>query len=530
MAETIKSKVKTKKNEIAFWMKLLDYFGLFWLIGWATGASSVQGDFSVEISEKYSFVEVGLAVSWEDGPLSVEIASSNLEVFQIQKPSLIFKQACPETKRAFPENIYGFNPHSPQTCLFAPHSFARFISFGFFTHFYEKDSVQISGMINQKPFEQDQILTDIVPREIAYLFRPVSIEEGKAIFPAFGIEHLKRGHGFRRAPLKSQMSFGSIPRSGTHALLHSIEEITGEFIRTFPAKGYDLEDPNVLTGEIKATLKVMTFGFVSHHLRSDFHPISLITRQIMLVRNPAVSADSHFHLFATKLNHTCKIQGDYMKNKHYIDFILWRTNLARSHLEERKHLASSQNIPTGFFRYEDLLANPIQVLMAILSFYTGTPSEISFSKKTKELIEKKGLTSFYRKEAQATPVNQTHYRKPEIQKVDKFPLWMLRAIYTNNSNIIEDFGYSEVFEEVPALNVTIKARKEDGLLPFELHNKETLEMMLTYRFDYSKMKHNLKEYPVFRTIEEISKRLSYFFHKFYKHFDDYPRKCTGEKG
>lgn len=478
-----------------------------------------------ETSEFYTFVELGLEFQHGESLPFFEVGLINLETLHVLSPLVTLEKTCPKAHRPAPERIYFGSPVNPQMCFAAKHPFGRYLSVGIFTHFYQIDTILISGSANGAQFEETLRLERLVPREMHNIVIPYTIEEGKAFYEPFDTQHLVRGLGFRHSMENYQFSIGSIPRSGTHAVHKNLEEITGEFIRTFPdIKFFDTE-PHYLAGEIKSTKNMVTAAFLSHEI-NKWHQVFKITRQIILVRSPIFSAESHFHLIASMKvmmvkDHLCKIGGDYMSHPIYHRYMTERASFGSYILESRKRLFKSHSIPGIFIRYEDLTSNPTESLMLAISVYSGVPAEVSFKEKVDKFVKENGLVSFYRKDDKPQEKEIV-----KIAKLDKFPVNLVQVNYDKNENLLADFGYLEVYQERLGLPVT-SSNYIDGVLAFEHQNKEVLEMIHKYKFNAFEMKNTLKEFNI-PPRKEIYKEKDWL-EILPKEFEDYPRTCFEEK-
>lgn len=479
-----------------------------------------------QISEFFSLVELSVANSFGNPIESIELSSMNFQIFHIDLLLSKLSQTCLEKRRTPPFLFYKKSPKNPKTCPNLHHNFGKFVSIQLYTHFYQLSFLEISGVIDQSPFKQELSLKNSVSVEWSYVFKPILIEEGRKFYDHFESQHLGRGLGFKIAP-ESQVSIGSVWRSGTHALLVSLEEITGEFIRTFPGdnkeeKGNEKLHPSFLFGELKNGKPMTTTAFISHSIEK-IQGFSSVKRQVILVRSPIFSLDSYFHLTANDRDHSCKLTGNYMEDRLYFEFMEWKSVSASNIIEERKRLITTRNVPTVFLRYEDLLADPKATLLKALTFYSGVPAELVFEEKVEEYLEGKGLSSFYRSEKKT---NEKQSKEAEILKLDKFPVEIVRLVAENTINIIEEFGYTQVYQERLGFPVT-PSKKLNGLLPFELQNEETMEMMLKYKFNNRNMKHKLLEFEIKSERRFIYKFASPFPRKILTPFyENYPKKCA----
>lgn len=468
-----------------------------------------------ETSQFYSHVEIGLEHSFGEPLPLIHIDSWNTEVFQIERPAMKLGPICSAQERNPPEMIYHGDPLPMEFCPFVLHSFGSFYSFGVLTHFYNKTVVNASGSVNGELFRRKSNLINLVPREMSSKFQPLSIEEGQKYYSLFQSVHLERKLAFRQSP-GNQVMIGSYQRSGTHVLFRSLEEITQEFIRTFPfEENVQARDQHVASGEVKGQSEEVTPGFVVHQIGARV--IYKISRVILIVRSPLVSADSNFHLDATNHNHVCKVGGDYLNEDSYHNYIKRRTFGALRTIRKLNKKARKETAPSLWLRYEDLVANPMDILTQALTFYLGVPAEIAFKEEIETYLKTKGLSSFYRKEQ-----SPTHLRKkkasnqPLIESLDKFPESLVRYNLENIPNFLDAFGYSEVYQERLEMEVTPSTRKQ-GLLLFELHNKESAELMLAYKFDNSKMKNKLviTDEPTSKDLDPVS----------FQDFEKFPRVC-----
>jgi hypothetical protein len=310
---------------------------------------------------------------------------------------------------------------------------------------------------------------------------PKTLEEGKNLYSLFNEIHLERGHGFRKLD-QGEVYISSMERAGTYTYAWMIEEILGEFVNAFPR--FNLED-----------WPLTSHGMVSLSKMEDDvpNPITSITvlhrsiitmeknkrrinRAVSTVRNFMVAFDSHFNLFASDKDMTCKIYGvDYIDDPLFDHWISIRINSVIFRLN-----STVDSIPILYSRYEDLTNQPIQALENIIRFITGIPIEFTgYQKKIKEYIGQNGLTSSYRSFKKEKKMDDG---VPADRKgMKKFKRKHLEEVYETMKGILDFFDYSGDYLRELGLPETPENTR-DGFLEW---NKEVIESLSKYQYQFN---------------------------------------------
>lgn len=315
----------------------------------------------------------------------------------------------------------------------------------------------------------EKIKTPIIPAYFFSRFRASSVEEGKNYFDYFAEAHFNKNLSiYPDLDPEGSTVILTLPRSGTHVYLGTLELIYEEFIGLF-RKGYlDEKGFDVSSGVFRPS-KGFTRIEIQHH-----PPPKHINRIVYGYRDIVEAIDSRFRLFDSSSSGR-KLKKGYPKEPQFKQFLqaffIYSLPKIERFFEPRLH--------KYFVDFTDLKSSPEDTFCQIISYIDRFPCEYSWKPKIIEVLQEKGLVSSYetspkesfREMRQKTKELYEDYGQELVFMIMRSSFMFMASFFGN------DIFAKEVF--TPGFK-----RPEDYEPLYKKINRKEMERTLHYRDDF----------------------------------------------
>lgn len=327
--------------------------------------------------------------------------------------------------------------------------------------------------------------------------RPKTVSEGKLYYDHFNEAHLKRNLSFQAKP---QEHFGKLiivshPRCGTNLFRRTLENVLGEFSSNFiglPETEFQkMTDFVTTSGEIRGHTDFIRF-YVEHSFDWAIYSKAKINKIILNVRNPLDMVDSRFQLIALGNSQLGKLAGEYWRSESFKSFMTHQSTESACGFAAQYEAVMKTEFPFFVVRFEDLIANPLEVLCDSLSYIESIPCEFSWKEKLRKYLEANGLVSYYKKTKARLPESPDEpvSKYTRVQKSELFQIYdqkTIKRIYNVFRVWIHFSGYSHLYEDLMDSRKNFEDFRErrDDWKPknFEVRNRKSIEMSLKHQLN-----------------------------------------------
>ena len=308
-------------------------------------------------------------------------------------------------------------------------------------------------------------------------------------------EKLKNGALFLDGASKiEKVAFSSFLRSGNTLTRKYLEEITGIvsgsimhnkrvgnytlFMPYFKAEGHYGDDQWVYKSHLP---------FTSNFTKTD--EVFPQTKSIFCVRNPFDVAPSLLQLRLTQ-THTLSTEQSLLTDfpELWNKFVTEYVDLYNNFLDYHMKAADAHNVPTYYFRFEDLITDPYPVLKELFEFLYGVENiEGTYLDQRIKKVLFKGAQAY-------VP------RKGGINKnQDQYSEEQLALIKDKNERMLKYFGYASIkgAEESKDHSTVVEYDPKDGdefkLSEWKNSNKDHMDWVINKAEEVSKIEVNAKK-------------------------------------